>query len=70
MATAPALVGTVSDVQMTGEDVAGTPLLVVDTRHGELLIPLAEDICTRIDPAARRIDVLLPEGLRDLNDSA
>ena len=70
MATAPALVGTVSDVQMTGEDVAGTPLLVVDTRHGEMLIPLAEDICTRIDPAARRIDVVLPDGLRDLNDSA
>jgi ribosomal 30S subunit maturation factor RimM len=55
---------------MTGEDVAGTPLLVVDTRHGELLIPLAEDICTRIDAAARRIDVVLPDGLRDLNDSA
>ena len=70
LATAPALVGTVSDVQMTGEDVAGTPLLVVDTRHGELLIPLAENICTRIDPAARRIDVVLPDGLRDLTDSA
>jgi 16S rRNA processing protein RimM len=70
MATAPALVGTVRDVQMTGEDVAGTPLLVVDTRHGELLVPLAKDICTRIDPAARRIDVVLPDGLRDLNDSA
>jgi 16S rRNA processing protein RimM len=70
LASAPALVGTVSDVQMTGEDVAGTPLLVVNTRGGELLIPLAEDICTRIDPAARRIDVILPEGLRDLNDNA
>jgi len=42
-------------------------LLVVETRGGELLIPLAEDICTRIDPVARRIDVVLPEGLRDLN---
>jgi hypothetical protein len=31
------------------------------------LIPLAVDICTKIDPAARRIDVILPEGLRDLN---
>jgi 16S rRNA processing protein RimM len=70
LASAPALVGTVSDVQMTGEDVAGTPLLVVDTRQGELLIPLAVDMCTRIDPAARRIDVVLPEGLRDLNRGA
>lgn len=62
LASVPALVGTVSDVQMTGEDVAGTPLLVVDTRQGELLIPLAVDMCKRIDPAARRIDVVLPEG--------
>ena len=64
LASAPALIGTVRDVQMTGEDVAGTPLLVVAARGGELLIPLATDICTRIDPAARRIDVILPEGLR------
>jgi 16S rRNA processing protein RimM len=70
LADAPALIGTVSDVQMTGENVAGTPFLVVDTKNGELLIPLAADICTRIDPAARRIDVILPEGLRDLNTGA
>jgi 16S rRNA processing protein RimM len=67
MSTAPALLGGVTDVQFTGEGVSGTPLLVVDTREGELLIPLAEDICTKIDTAARRIDVLLPDGLRDLN---
>ena len=65
--TAPALLGSVTDVQFTGEGVSGTPLLVVDALAGESLIPLAEDICTRIDPAARRIDVLLPEGLRELN---
>jgi 16S rRNA processing protein RimM len=63
----PSLLGTVRDVQFSGEAVAGTPLLAVDTSQGELLIPLAEDICTRIDIAARRIDVVLPEGLRDLN---
>jgi 16S rRNA processing protein RimM len=67
MATAPSLIGQVTDVQFTGEGLSGTPLLIVDAREGELLIPLAEDICTRIDPAARRIDVLLPEGLRELN---
>jgi ribosomal 30S subunit maturation factor RimM len=54
-------------VQHTGEDKRGTPLLVVDTPQGELLIPFAQEICTRIDPAARRIDVVLPEGLRDVN---
>jgi ribosomal 30S subunit maturation factor RimM len=67
MATVPAFLGNVTDVQFTGEGVSGTPLIVVDTREGELLVPLAEDICTRIDTAARRIDVLLPEGLRELN---
>jgi ribosomal 30S subunit maturation factor RimM len=39
----------------------------VDTSAGELLVPLAEDICLRVDTHARRIDVLLPDGLRDLN---
>jgi len=67
IAEAPALLGTVNDVQFPGEEVAGTPLLEVDSAQGQLLIPLAEDICRKIDPPARRIDVVLPEGLRDLN---
>jgi len=67
LAEAPALLGTVRDVQFPGEEIAGTPLLEVDTSQGELLIPLAGDICTKIDPRARRIDVMLPEGLRELN---
>jgi 16S rRNA processing protein RimM len=68
LATAPSLLGVVKDVQIPGEGVAGTPILVVDTSAGEILVPLAEDICTRIDTAARRIDVELPEGLRNLNE--
>jgi 16S rRNA processing protein RimM len=67
LATAPVLLGVVQDVQFTGEGVAGTPLLAVHSHTRELLIPLAEDICTRIDIKARRIDVMLPDGLRDLN---
>jgi 16S rRNA processing protein RimM len=62
-----ATVGTVRDVQIPGEEVAGTPILVVDSPRGELLIPLAQDICVRVDTAARVIEVVLPEGLRDLN---
>lgn len=72
MASVPALLGVVRDVQFTGA--RGTPLLVVESsrglprsHRGELLIPLAEDICTRIDVAAHRIEVVLPEGLRELN---
>jgi 16S rRNA processing protein RimM len=68
LAGAPALLGTVSGVQTTGAGMAGTPILEVDTTHGELLIPLAEAICVGINVAARRIDVALPEGLRDLNE--
>jgi len=67
LAEAPALLGTVRDVQFPGEEISGTPLLEVETSHGEVLIPLAMDICRKIDPAARRIDVVLPEGLRELN---
>ena len=70
MSEAPALIGSVIDVQAIGEEQAGTPVLVVDVRGEELLIPLAEDICRRVDVAGRRIEVVLPEGLRDLNASS
>ena len=67
LAEAPALLGTVRDVQVPGEGISGTPFLEVETASGEILIPLAVDICKKIDTAARRIDVVLPEGLRELN---
>ncbi len=67
LAEAPALLGQVHDVYFPGEGRPGTPLLALDTARGELLIPLAEDICKKIDLPARRIEVLLPEGLSDLN---
>ena len=68
---ATAALGAVQDVQRAGERNRG-PLpescnLLVAAPAGELLIPLAAEICTRIDTAARRIEVRLPEGLRDLN---
>jgi 16S rRNA processing protein RimM len=49
------------------EGAAGGHRLVVDTPRGELLIPLAAEICRTIDPAARRIVITPPEGLLDLN---
>jgi 16S rRNA processing protein RimM len=67
MEEAPRVLGAVSDVLLTGEGVAGTPILQVETSGGEILVPLAEDICAKIDVAARRIDVRLPEGLSELN---
>jgi ribosomal 30S subunit maturation factor RimM len=57
----------VRDVYFPGEGQPGTPLLALDTPTGELLVPLAEDICKRLDVVARRIEVQLPDGLRELN---
>ena len=59
--------GKVRDVYFPGEGQPGTPLLAVDTSRGEVLVPLAEDICTMIEITSRRIEVKLPAGLRDLN---
>jgi 16S rRNA processing protein RimM len=43
-------------------------LLQVRTPRGELLIPFAEEFCTRIDLEHRRVEVQLPEGLKELNE--
>jgi 16S rRNA processing protein RimM len=61
------VLGVVRDVQFTGEDVAGTPVLEIDSPRGDLLVPLAEEICTKIDIAGKRIVIVPPEGLLDLN---
>ena len=56
--------GTVTEVEPTG----GVELLHVRRPDGrELLIPLAEAICTRIDPENKVIVVEPPEALLDLN---
>ena len=60
-------VGVVRDVLPTGQGTAGTPVLIVDSPRGEILIPLAVNICTKIDLDARRIEISPPEGLLDLN---
>jgi 16S rRNA processing protein RimM len=56
-------VGTVSRVD--GE--AGNCRLVVQAGTEEILIPLALDICTTIDPEAKRIVIAPPDGLLDVN---
>jgi 16S rRNA processing protein RimM len=56
-------VGIVREVEGT---LAGSRL-VVAASHGDVLIPLASEICTTIDVAAKRIVNEPPEGLLDLN---
>jgi 16S rRNA processing protein RimM len=56
-------VGTVSDVEGT----LGGSRLIVDGARGEIQIPLAAEICTTIDVAAKRIVIEPPDGLLDLN---
>ena len=49
-------------------DSAGPGILEVTTAEGEeLLVPFARSICVDIDVGARRIQVDLPEGLKELN---
>ncbi len=59
--------GRVRDVIPTGENLAGPHLLKVETPDGAILIPLAQEICPLVDVTARRIEVVLPEGLKDAN---
>ena len=58
-------IGTVADVEPTG----GVPVLHVARGEGEdeILIPLAQEICTRIDPEAKTIVIDPPEDLLELN---
>lgn len=56
-------VGLVTRVMRTG----GTDLLVLEGVDGrEQLIPFADEICTDVDLAAKRITIEPPEGLLDL----
>jgi 16S rRNA processing protein RimM len=41
--------------------------LIVDGDRGEVLIPLVDEICTRVDPQEQVIVVDPPPGLIDLN---
>jgi 16S rRNA processing protein RimM len=58
------VVGSVAAV----EGGAGATRLAMNGPRGEILIPLAVDICVEIDIANKRIRVNPPEGLLDLNE--
>ena len=56
-------IGTVMDVL----DFGGTTILKVDRDNRETLIPLATSYLKKVDVDRKRIDVDLPEGLKDIN---
>jgi 16S rRNA processing protein RimM len=47
----------------------GASRLVVEGVHGEVLVPLVDEICACVDTASKRIVISPPEGLLDLNRS-
>jgi 16S rRNA processing protein RimM len=55
--------GAITDVLDSG----GTGILKVEREGKEILIPFARSYVTKIDLDRRRVEVNLPEGLRDLN---
>ena len=62
--TAGDVVGEVAKV----EGGAGASRLVTNGPRGEILIPLAVDICVEIDVANKKIRINPPEGLLELNE--
>ena len=63
--TAGDLIGAVAKVDGGG----GASRLVMNGPRGEILIPLAVDICVEIDVANKKIRINPPEGLLELNET-
>lgn len=61
----PLAVGEIEDVDRSAGPVA---LLVVRRHNSEVLIPFAKSYLRRIDLESRRVEMILPEGLVELNE--
>ena len=60
------VIGSVAAIQGTAEN----SRLVIRTATEELLVPLAADICQRINVTGRTIEIAPPEGLLELNTTS
>lgn len=60
----PVPVGRIEDVDFSA---GPAPLLIVRGAAGEVLVPYARDYLRRLDLEGRRVEMVLPEGLVDLN---
>lgn len=66
----PARTATTVGTVLRVDGVPGAAMLVIEAPTGEVLVPLADDICRVIDPAGRRIVIDPPAGLLELNAPA
>jgi len=55
-------VGTVS----AHEDIPGNPCIWVETGHGEVLVPLHEELVLDVDETRQALRMVIPEGLLEL----
>jgi 16S rRNA processing protein RimM len=62
----PIAIGAIEDVDRTA---GPAPLLIVNSPRGEVLVPFAKSYLRKIDLENRRVEMALPEGLSDLNQS-
>jgi len=60
----PLTIGPIEEVDRTAGPV---PLLVIRSPRGEILVPFAKSYLCRIDLASKRVEMVLPEGLANLN---
>jgi 16S rRNA processing protein RimM len=67
----PIAVGEIEDVDrsMGSASMDSAPLLVVRSAAGEVLVPFAKVYLRKIDLDGRRVEMALPEGLVELNNS-
>ena len=48
------------------EDIPGNPCIWVETGHGEVLVPLREELVLHVDEQKETLRMEIPEGLLDL----
>ena len=58
--------GTKAGTVSAHEDIPGNPCIWVETGHGEVLIPLHEELVLDVDETEKTLRMEIPEGLLDL----
>ena len=58
--------GTRAGTVSAHEDIPGNPCIWVETGHGEVLVPLHEDLVLEVDEEKQTLRMEIPEGLLDL----